>query len=200
MACLVGDVASCTLVDRAANGTITTVRARQANIASFKTNGIDIEAFYVLPLSRISSLPGALRFRALASYVDKLLFQTPTCVALNNCRETAGSVCDTVINGLPHWRGTFSATYQTEFLGVDLRIRYVGDGKFNKEDALIVNNDVSSRTYVDLGAQFKVATRFAFLVNARNVFDKDPPPVIQIGGVHYDTIGQYFTRGVRVNF
>ena len=200
VACLGGDGASCAQVDRAANGTITTVRAIQANIASFKTNGLDIEASYVLPMSRISSLPGTLRFRALASYVHKLLFQTPACIASSTCRETAGSVGDTVVNGLPHWRGNFSVTYQAEHYGLDVRVRYVGGGKFDKQDPTILNNNISSRTYVDVGAQFKIAERFTLLANVRNVFDKDPPLAIQLAGINYDTIGRYFTTGVQLKF
>jgi iron complex outermembrane receptor protein len=197
VACLQGDTASCALVDRSANGTITTVRAINANIASFQTNGVDIEASYLL---RVPGLGGTVRLRGLASYVDKLLFQTPACIATNTCRETAGSVGDTVVNGVPHWRGNLSATYQGDALGLDLRVRYVGGGKFDKLDTTIVNNEIKSRTYVDAGAQFKVGDQFTLFTNVRNVFDRKPPLSIQLGGIHYDTIGRYFTAGARVKF
>jgi outer membrane receptor protein involved in Fe transport len=197
VACLQGDTASCALVDRAANGTITTVRARQANIASLRTSGVDFEASYAL---RVAS--GTLRLRGLASWVDKLLFQTPSCIATNTCRQTAGSVGDTVIGAVPHWRGNVSATYQDDTYGFDLRARYVGGGKYDASPAgaNIVNNDIDARIYVDVGAQFKVADRFTFFGNVRNLFDRNPPLTVQLGGAIYDSIGRYFTAGARVNF
>ncbi|MDT9598880.1 TonB-dependent receptor domain-containing protein [Sphingosinicella rhizophila] len=199
--CSQGDAEACARITRdPVTGTITEVRAQSANIASLQTNGIDIEASYLLPMSSISSLPGSLRFRVLANWTDKLLTQTPTCILLNSCLQPIGSVGDTVVGGAPHWRGTFSTTYQSDALGLDLRVRYVGGGKFNEAQTNIVNNDISSRIYVDVGAQFKVMDKFTFFGNVRNLFDRDPPLAIQLGGTHYDTIGRYFTAGVKLDF
>lgn len=198
--CVTGNAEACARVTRDASGTITQVHANNANIARFSTNGIDIEASYLLPLSRVSNLPGSLRFRALASWVDELLFETPASILLGTSRQTAGSVGDTVLSGVPHWRGVFSATYQNDSFGFDARLRYVGGGKFDASQTDILNNKVNARTYFDLGAQFKVADRFTFFGNVRNVFDIKPPLTVQVGGYHYDTIGRYFTAGVRLNF
>jgi outer membrane receptor protein involved in Fe transport len=195
LACAAGDADSCARVDRNASGTITEVRATFANIASVRTSGFDFEASYLLPLSRISSLPGALRFRALATYVKELVFETPS-----SSRDAVGSVGDTILSGIPHWRGNFSATYQDESVGLDARIRYVGGGRFDASQTNIVNNSIAARTYLDLGAQFKATDQFTFFGHVRNVFDKDPPLTIQLGGANYDTIGRYFTAGVRLNF
>ncbi|MDT9598696.1 TonB-dependent receptor plug domain-containing protein [Sphingosinicella rhizophila] len=190
--CAAGDTEACDRITRdPVSGTITDVRATNANIASLRTNGIDIEAAYVLPMSRVSNMPGALRFRALATYVNELVID-----GVNK----AGSVGDIAIGGIPHWRGNFSATYQSDTYGLDLRIRYVGGGKFDASQPNIVNNDVGARTYVDLGAQFKVADKFTFFGNVRNLFDKDPPLVVQLGGFNYDSVGRYFTAGIRLDF
>jgi outer membrane receptor protein involved in Fe transport len=141
-----------------------------------------------------------LRFRALATYIDKFSVNSGLAVT-----ETAGDVGDNVLNGLPHWRGTFSATYQSDAIGLDARVRYVGGGKFN--DLLngtngqpnLVNNDINERIYVDIGAQFRVADRFTFFGNVTNLFDRDPP-IITTGSPHYDVVGRYFNFGARVQF
>lgn len=191
-ACAAGNADACSRIDRdPASKTITVIRATNANISTLRTNGFDIEASYALPLSRISSMPGTLRFRALATYVHHLQIAGT---------ENAGSVGDTVINGVPHWRANFSLGYTSDAFGIDLRARYVGGGKFDAAQPNIVNNDVSARAYFDLGMQFKVANKFTLFGNIRNLFDRDPPLVIQLGGRNYDTIGRYFTTGVRLNF
>lgn len=194
-ACAAGDEVSCGRVTRNASGTITEVRATFANIANVRTSGFDIEATYLLPMSQFSSLPGTLRFRALATYVKELVFQTPS-----NSRDAVGSVGDTIISGIPEWRANFSATYQSNAIGLDARLRYVGGGQFDAAQTNIVNNSISARTYLDLGAQFKIMKQFTFFTHVRNVFDKDPPLTIQLGGANYDTIGRYFTAGVNLNF
>ncbi|RJF90637.1 TonB-dependent receptor [Sphingomonas cavernae] len=58
---------------------------------------------------------------------------------------------------------------------------------------------MSSRTYVDLGAQFKVQERLTFSANVNNLFDV-APPLSTAGPIHYDAIGTYFSVGARLKF
>ncbi|MHB9878358.1 TonB-dependent receptor domain-containing protein [Pacificimonas sp. ICDLI1SI03] len=188
-ACAAGDSAACDLIVRDDTGTITTFFAPSQNIAQFQTSGVDVEASYNMPLSRISNLPGTLGVRALATYVDELAF---------NNRDVAGDVGDTVLDGVPKWRGNLSLTYQSDTIGLDARIRYVGGGDFDSSQP-IVNNDIDARTYVDLGAQFKVDERFTVFGNVNNLFDVDPPLVIQTTNTHYNGVGTYYTFGARIS-
>ena len=203
LACFNGNQAACDRVIRDANGTITTVFANAQNIASFKTNGVDIEAAYTLPLSELNGgWGGTLRMRALATYVDKLIINDGTTAV-----DRAGAVGNTVA-GIPKWRGTFSATYQDSVVGLDARVRYVDGGLFDNLSAVttvngvttgIANNRYASRTYLDLGAQIKAGDRFTFFSNINNVFDRKPP-LSTAGPVHYDAVGTYFTFGARAKF
>ena len=84
-------------------------------------------------------------------------------------------------------------------LGLDLRVRYVDGGLFNRALTTLVNNRIRSRTYVDLGAQFKVRDAFTFFANVNNLFDEDPP-ITTTGSPNYDIVGTYFTAGARVSF
>ncbi len=115
-ACASGDAGACGRVVRDGTGTITQVSAVAQNIAGFKTSGYDVEASYRLPLA---SLPGTLRLRALATYVNELIFDSGA-----NVRDTAGDVGDTVTTGLPKWRANFSLAYELDPVLVDARIRY----------------------------------------------------------------------------
>lgn len=203
LACANGNQAACDRVIRDSTGTVTTVFANAQNVASFATSGLDIEASYVLPLSNINAgWNGELRLRALANYVEKFVTNDGTLAV-----DRVGSVGNTAA-GVPQWRGTFSASYQTDNFGLDARVRYVDGGLFDTLSVVtttagvtsgLVNNAVASRTYVDIGAQFKVTDRFTFFGNINNLFDIDPP-LSTAGPVHYDAVGTYFLFGARANF
>ncbi|MGH6617210.1 TonB-dependent receptor plug domain-containing protein [Sphingomonas sp.] len=196
LACSKGSSAACDrLVRDPVTQTVKTAFSNSQNIASFSTRGFDIEASYVLPLSKVSSkMGGTVRLRALATYVDRFIFDT----GLTRV-DTAGDVGDATQNGIPKWRGTLGASYQDDIVGFDARLRYVGGGAYNSALTTLVDNKVASRTYVDLGAQFKVRDRFTLFGNVNNVFDA-PPPIITSGSPHYDIVGPYFTAGARVKF
>lgn len=194
LACANGNQAACDRVIRDETGTVTTVFANAQNIASFETRGLDFEAAYLLRMSDLSDgWDGTLRLRALATYVDRFITNDGTVPV-----DRAGDVGNTVA-GLPKWRGTFSMAYETGSFGLDARIRYVDGGLFDSQNALLVNNEVKSRTYLDLGAQFRVADRFELFGNVNNVFDRDPP-LSTAGPIHYDAVGTFFLAGARARF
>lgn len=201
LACRNGNEDACARIARDANGTVTEVRSNAANIASFTTKGIDFEASYLLRLSRLSeTLPGSLRVRALASYVKDFIFNSGAVVV-----DTAGDVGTGTANAIPKWRGVLSFTYQSNAVGLDARLRYVDGGKFNHLldgvalPQLLVNNDIGSRTYFDLGTQFKAGDRITVFGNVNNLFDV-APPISTTSNIFYDVVGTYFTAGARVNF
>ncbi|QNQ10780.1 TonB-dependent receptor plug domain-containing protein [Sphingomonas alpina] len=196
LACSKGNTAACnSIIRNPTTQTVETVFSNSQNIASFSTRGVDIEASYVLPLSRVSSsMGGTLRMRALATYIDSFIFDTGVTRV-----DSAGSVGDATANGVPKWRGTLGLTYQDNIVGFDARVRYVDGGLYNRALTTLVNNKIASRTYLDLGAQFKVMDRFTLFGNVNNVFDA-PPPITTAGNPHYDIVGTYFTAGVRVKF
>ena len=190
-ACAAGDQFACDAVIRDETGTITDVFATSQNLSKFETSGFDIEASYRIP--QFAGLPGMLSLRGLATYVDKLVTKTGT-----NTNDTAGDVGDSVF-GLPSWRANFDIDYITDEFRLNTRVRYVGGGEF--DDQLdIVNNKISARTYVDLGAEFTVMENMTLFGNVRNLFDKDPPLVTTTYNAHYDVVGRFFTVGGRVNF
>lgn len=196
LACARGSQPACDRVFRnATTGTVETVFSNAQNIASFSTRGVDLELSYQFEMSALmDSVPGSMRVRALATYIDRFIFDT----GLTRV-DTAGDVGDATANGIPQWRGTLSANYQTDAVGLDLRLRYVDGGKYNRLLTTLVNNDIGSRTYVDIGARYTFDERFQVFGNVNNVFDV-APPITTAGNPHYDVIGTYFTAGARVTF
>ena len=206
LACRNGSQAACDRITRNAAGTVVEVRANSQNIATFETKGFDIEASYLMRLSSLSEdLPGTLRIRALATHVKKFVFDTGVSRV-----DTAGDLGSSTGNAIPDWRGTLSFTYQSEDLGLDARLRYVGKGKFNHlldqafapaaaPTQYLVNNEVEAFTYLDVGAQFKVGEAYTLSLNVNNVFDK-APPLSPTGPIFYDAIGRYFTIAARAKF
>jgi len=159
------------------------------NIARFETSGIDFEAAYAQPI-----FDGSLRIRAIASYVDKFVFDTGL-----NRNDTAGDVGSGTANGVPKWRGTLSAGYDNDEFGTDVRIRYVDGGLYDHLLTNLVNNKTDAEMYVDLGIRFKVNDRFTLSGNVNNLFDNKPPLSPQ-GNPHYDVIGTYFSVGAKAKF
>jgi iron complex outermembrane receptor protein len=192
--CFNGNAALCGQIVRGgANNRVTEVYATFVNLAEYKTHGVDFEASYSLPLENVSaSLPGSLRFRALATYVPSLT----TYDGITKI-EYVGDVGESVPFGTPKWRGTLSVVYDDEQFGADARLRYVGGGVWNHL-LDIENNAISARTYLDIGAQVKVAG-FTLFGSINNVFDRNPP-LTTTGQIHYDEIGRYFSAGAKVKF
>lgn len=190
--CANGNTALCDQIVRQ-NGLITTVFATFVNLAEYKTNGIDFEASYTLPLNNVAaSVPGTLRFRALATYVDSLT----TDDGISKI-EYVGDVGEAVPFGTPKWRGTFSMTYDQGPLSADARVRYVGGGVWNHL-LDIENNAISARTYLDIGARVKIEN-LTLAVSVNNVFDRGPP-LTTTGQIHYDQIGRYFSTTAKLKF
>jgi outer membrane receptor protein involved in Fe transport len=206
LACSRGNTAACDRITRDATGTVTEVRSNAQNIAKYKQKGVDFDAAYLIPMERISSsIPGSLRIRAIATYVDKAV------------TDTGASVSDAAGNAfsLPKWRGFASMSYQNDSFGLDLRLRYIGKGKVNTlldqefieatettaaaRTGYLVNNDVPATYYLDLGMQYKLMNKLTLSFNVNNLFDR-APPISTAGPAFHDVVGTYFTFGANVNF
>ncbi len=177
------------IITRNTNGTIGSMLVLYRNLAAYKTRGLDIEASYRRPLGG-----GMVTMRAVANHIFDLNI---------NGTDVAGIVGGDTAFSTPKWRLTGSVTYADDNFGVDLRARYVGGGIYSTvkggNGQYILNNDVASRTYVDLGLQLKVQQQFTWFVNINNMFDVDPP-LTPYNNPNYDIIGRYFSTGVKLKF
>lgn len=185
--CANGGQSACDQIIRDSSGTITTIYSGYQNIAKFKTSGIDFEASYIHSL-----LGGSLRLRALATYVDKFIYDD----GLSRI-NSAGDVGSTA-NAIPKWRGNVSIGYDHGPFGGNVRVRYVDGGNYNSSQTNFVVSELGSRTYVDLGVKFDVSDHFTFYGNVDNLFDSNAP----LGGSRsiYEIMGTYYTAGVKLRF
>jgi len=210
LACRQGQQAACDRVVRdPVTQTVTEVFSNQQNIAEFSTSGVDMEVSYI---TRVGSLLGeggaTLTFRALGNYIRELVTDNGI-TRLDN----VGTVGD--LNGNPPFRGILTVAYQEEVFGLNARVRYIDGGKYDKyadgervspggpfvpgHSSLITNNDVDSRTYVDIGAQVRATDKVELSFNVTNLFDVDAPISPQ-ASAHYEVMGTYFNFGVKVDF
>jgi outer membrane receptor protein involved in Fe transport len=210
LACRQGQQAACAKVIRdPITQNVTEVFSNTQNIAAFETSGIDFELSYLVRMRAIAGDgQGTLRFRALGNYIKHFITDN----GLTRL-DTVGTVGD--LNGIPRWRGIFTVAYRDDVFGVNARVRHTDGGKYDKfadglrvspggafvpgHSALLTNNDIASRTYVDLGAQFRVKPNFELSANVTNLFDVDAPISPQ-ASAHYDIMGTYFNFGVKLDF
>jgi iron complex outermembrane receptor protein len=188
----------CSAITRDAGSSITRVRATLFNAANYKTNGLDIEAAYSLPLGE-----GRLTARLLANYVGKLYSSTNG--------DTAGTTGQT--NSIPHWRGNLGLYYRTGLFAVGALARYVQGGLYNNLYVeggginSVNDNHLRSRTYLDLNGSYSLRKGLEIFFKINNAFDRDPPispaVVTQAGAANspfYDRFGRYISAGARFQF
>lgn len=192
--CFAGFQPACDTIVRDSTGTITTLFGTQVNLAQYRTSGIDFDLAYRLPLSTLGGgSSNALRFRLLATYVDRLIINDGV-----NTFNRAGDVGDNAGFTTPQWKATGSIGYESPSFLADMRIRYVGGGRFNSVQP-IVNNMVDSRTYFDFNVQVNVSKQFSLFGAVTNAFDREPPFVTFTSAI-YDVIGRYVSGGVKLRF
>jgi iron complex outermembrane receptor protein len=177
------------VLTRGADGKIASLTRTFTNLAQYKTDGLDMEAAY-----RMSLGSGALNLRLLATHVFSLNLAG---------QELAGVVGGDTPFSTPKWRVTGMVGYEDDMLGLDGRLRYVAGGIFSRQvgpnGKTLLNNDISARAYLDLGARFKIKGGFTFYMNVNNVLDRAPPKS-QYVNPNYDVIGRYYSAGVKLNF
>ncbi len=185
-----------------ANATLLTSGVNANNVA---VEGIDYEASYRAPLSRISeSLPGAISLRLLVT--QRLKDET------NLPGDSVPPALGTV--GSLKWRGLLTTSYNVGPSTTTITTRYLGAG-------VITNQPETSRTgipaefnrvdpvlYVELAQNYDVmiGSRKVTLFGAvENLFDRDPEPVPSSGtsfgtNAPYDLLGRSYRLGFRFKF
>lgn len=197
--CFRGNQALCGQIVRDANNNIERIMSTPVNLAEYKTDGIDAEILYTFPAEKlIPAATGRLQWRTLATWVNNLTTDDGE-VKL----EYIGSQGSAFIGpGVPRLRVVNSISYRGDSFGANLRARYLSAGKYNA-NVNIVNNDIGSYTYFDLGLNARLA-RFAgadveIYANINNLLDKDPP-ASSAYSAFYDVMGRYYSLGARVRF
>jgi outer membrane receptor protein involved in Fe transport len=197
-------------------GVVNTVRNLFLNLNQLETSGVDIEADYVLPLSKFGT-SGSLTFRALATYLRTL----KTTDATGNTIDRAGQLGapPSGATGLPRWqlnglvtydRGPLSMTVETRYISGGLYdVTFIGPDQAGYSPTLansINNNNVKSTVLVNLNAQYDLpdwaGSKVQVFGGINNLFDKDPvvnPSNQGSGNMAFsDPFGRAFKLGFRL--
>lgn len=179
-----------------ANATLLTSGVNANNVA---VEGVDYEASYRAPLSRIStSLPGSINLRLLVT--QRLKDET------NLPGDSVPPALGTV--GSLKWRGLFTASYNVGPSTTTLTTRYLGPGKITNQPETsrtgipAAFNKVDPVWYFELAQNYDVkigGTTVTLFGAIENLFDRKPEPIPSSGtsfgtGAPYDLLG----RGIRV--
>lgn len=209
--CFAGNQLYCESITFNPDGSIAFVVNSRLNLASLETSGIDFELRYSL---RPSFLPGDIRIRALATYVDELTLITPAGpqVRLGQVSEVNRTP------GVPRWTGNADISYHEDSFNIGLQGRLVGPGVFSNlyttgagAPNTVTRNEVPAYAYFNLYGSITVPigddrqVQFFGVIN--NLLDQDPPMLpsgaagqtreSSTNPVFYDVIGRYFRFGVR---
>ncbi len=213
--CFQGVTYFCQFIIRDSTNTIQQILLPYLNLNTVKTNGIDLEAQYHLPLADVvQSWQGSLDFSMYATYVAHLTTIQSTgsldIAGVTGCAVTSTFEC------VPHWtldgtisytRGPLSLTAHGHYIPKSVYDpTFVGpeDPGYSPFLANSINtNRVSARLYVDLHAQYDVVHDGAKVVQVfgavENVSDTPPPMMPGRGNnTFYDPIGRYYRVGVRL--
>lgn len=187
------------------------------NIGAGETAGIDVQATYSLPLSRLglSDGFGSLAFNFIGSELLKVT-TTPTPGAHTyDCVGLYGPTCATLN---PKWRHTLRSSWQTPWnLLVSAQWRYIGSVALetNTADPTLTNGrkdtfegKLKAVSYLDLSAIWNIRPGFSVRAGVNNVFDKDPQivnsAIVGTGLPNayptYDFLGRAMFVGFTANF
>jgi iron complex outermembrane receptor protein len=200
--CALGQQLYCDNLTRAGT-TLASIRQRTQNLAEARTTGVDLDMSY-----RTSLLGANTTFRLIGTRLIEQSTTTPNA----NSSSYIDRVGDANL-GYMKWIVTAIANVDVGPLGFNANARYIGKGKFNTTylvgDIAPEFADVGSSVTLDLGAQYRLSARGEpqIYLNVSNVFDRDPPLLPSsalVGGqtnvALYDTLGRYYTAGVRLRF
>lgn len=221
--CFIGGVYTgnswCSLITFANNdtvaGQITGARGITANVASFKTRGLDFGVSYRQPLEDLGFV-GTLTGNVLATHVMKFESSTDISTLFPNGIDRAGQTGAAFGGpaGLPKWLVNYTVDYEVGGFGVNLNFRYISksrqnNGLFGPDQAgynpalatSISNNNIPAVGYADLGLRYNFGSddRYQVFFNVDNLFDRDPPLPAN-GSAYYDLMGRTFKGGVRFKF
>lgn len=196
--CQGGNASLCDYITRDATGRIASVASSQVNLSEFKTDGVDAEIAYTLPVENAAN--GRVTFRLVGTWVNH--FTTDDGTAKIEYVKSQGYA---FVNGVPRIRANASIGYGSDGFSGLVRARYISSGYWNRTSATpITNNRIPAYTYIDLQLTQKVpfgedGKSFEIYGNVSNLFDKDPP-LSSAFSPYYDVVGRYMTIGARLEF
>jgi outer membrane receptor protein involved in Fe transport len=221
--CFIGGVYTgnswCSLITFANNdpvaGQLTGVQGVTANVAEFKTRGLDFQLGYRQPMDEMG-LPGTLNLNLMATHVLSFESSTDVSTLFPNGIDRAGQTGAAFGGpaGLPKWLVNLTLDYEVGRFGFNSNFRYVSashqnNGQYGPDQVgynpalttSISDNNIPAVAYVDLGFRYSFGPdkQVQVYFNIDNAFDRDPPLPAN-GSAYYDLMGRTYKGGVRFKF
>jgi iron complex outermembrane receptor protein len=208
--CFAGVQVFCPLIQRDANGVITTIATSPVNAASNKTSGVDFQADYHRPFWN-----GQLSVSLIGNYTKELTIDSLGVVihqvgSLNRAPPNTGT------QGEPKLHGTLTVQYREDRWLAAVQVRGYGGAKLNSAwgPLDVDDNSVPRMAFTDLRGSYYLGEDHQIQLYAAidNVFDTDPPSIPhgpQAGLPYfytptrtdiYDFLGRSYRFGVRAKF
>ncbi len=202
--CAQGQQQFCALLIRS-GAQLVLVRLPTQNLAQAKSEGVDFDTSY-----RFDMGDGKATVRVIATRLLEQSTSTPNLTGVSY----SDRVGDMSL-GYAKWLVNGLVGYDRGPLGANLVARYVSGGKYNTTyvpgDIDPRFADVASMITFDAGARYRLESFGGspeLYLNVSNVFDKSPPLVpaaasligFQTTSTLYDTMGRYYTAGIRLQF
>lgn len=216
--CFEGDQSYCADIERDSNGQLTFVTVRPLNADWQFTDGVDFEAAYHTPASRlVASWPGDLSIQALATYTVEnrlIVNDVPIDVGGKNSDRDA-------YPGIPTWKWQASVTYSNDPIVIAATLRGVSAGVTNPAwiecksacpESNVINrtvddNSIGAALWLDASIRYRLGAGPEVYVRVDNALNRAPPPVADdyflsqgFNASIYDTIGRTFRAGIRYAF
>ena len=210
-----GDSKFCGLITRDRLGTLWATTAAQIvstniNVASFKTQGVDLGVDYGMRLAEL----GRVDMSFLGTYVKESSSESAPGLGSYDCAGLYGSTCG---NPMPTWRHKLRGTWATPWgVTASLTWRHFSGVKVDTSSSNAqlagavseITSKIPSMDYLDLSGSYKLNKTVTLYAGINNLLDKDPPVLVTgapFGNgntypVLYDALGRRVTLNVNVKF
>ena len=186
------------------NGQFPGISEVNVNIASLKTQGIDISADYKFDFADDTSL----QLDFAGTYVGQWLYSPGGAAPAFSCAGKFGNICSlNTGNPIPRWKHTASITYQGHGWSIDTKWRLVGEVSWDDPTTFVLKSHIPAYNYFDSTVTFDLSRAFKLRVGVQNLTDTDPPIVGGSSGSAgtnagntfpqvYDFLGRTFFVGI----
>jgi outer membrane receptor protein involved in Fe transport len=196
----------CSLLPRDSNTyAITGAVDNLANSGGVKTDGIDFDAQYTIPLGFGANNASKLNLRVSGTRLLNWTYKPIAALSdlVVDCTGSFGLLCGNVY---AKWRLNSRVTWATEDTTVSLAWRHLSSVKDDDASTTYTGEKIKPYDYFDLTASFDIAKRFTWNIGMNNMFNKKPPILgdnqeqANTYPSTYDVYGRTFFTGITVDF
>ncbi|EIZ79966.1 hypothetical protein WSK_1332 [Novosphingobium sp. Rr 2-17] len=195
----------CSLLPRDSTGTIYGAIDTNSNSGGVKTDGIDFDAQYSIPLAFGTNKSSNLNLRVAGTYLMNWTFHPIADISdiVYNCAGKFGLNCGNVY---AKWRLNSRATWSTDGGSLSLAWRHLSPVGDDDDSTTYSVEHIKAYDYFDLTATIDIDKKFTWSIGMNNMFNRKPPILgdnQQQSNTYpstYDVNGRTFFTNVVVNF